>query len=385
MSELLSIKIEDKNFRFHSRKQLIEWWDEERTKWQWLWDGGRREFNHLRNIEGGLTKLVATESADRISAELSKFFDRAKMGVPHSGSADGQRYLKAAALTEPDDVRSLMVVEQSQQGKQNLQNITWVYQFVRGAAASFAGLGGDRAEMAAERRSYKHAIDRLEQRVRDLEGEKDEFIRRRARRIKTLSRRLMRRSATIWYQAAEEFETKRDTVVQTIIETEDKYRKQMALKAPVEYWQTKAASHGKWEIGWAVAMVIYFVAAAFAIYKIAIGAAEYLLTVPDSTHATPVYIIVSGATLGATTLIFWIGRLLAKLFLSEHHLGADSREKAVMTQAFLSMETRESFSNEERAIILASIFRSSPDGIVKDDGPPDMAASSAIARIMSGR
>jgi len=51
-----------------------------------------------------------------------------------------------------------------------------------------------------------------------------------------------------------------------------------------------------------------------------------------------------------------------------------------MMQAFLSMETRDSFSAEERAIILASIFRSSPDGIVRDDGPADLGVQAILAR-----
>nr|WP_239000590.1 DUF6161 domain-containing protein [Novosphingobium pentaromativorans] len=129
----------------------------------------------------------------------------------------------------------------------------------------------------------------------------------------------------------------------------------------------------------------YFALSAWAIYEIAIWSADYLLGLSnaDQSLRTPVYIVVSGAVLGVTTLIFWAGRLFSKLYLSEHHLKSECLEKAVMTQAFLSMETREDFSPEERAVVLASIFRSSADGMVKDDGPGDIGLPLLLSRIVS--
>lgn len=385
MAEFLTLTIGEETFRFHTRNQLIDWWGKERTHWQWLWEStGRREFNSTRDIANQLNATIATADPSELVEDLERFFSSSGAGAPYSNSVEGQRALNAFHLAGPEAAGVMLVAERFPQTRANLfQAANAHYNFSRGASASFAGFGADREAMGAERRNYRNAIGRLEQRVRDLEGEKDDYIRLRAGRAARLTRRLMQRSSAIWNEAATEFETKRNDALKTIADTEEKYRFQMALQAPVEYWKAKAKTHGKWEIAWAATMIVYFVTAALGIFEIAQWASEKLLAVPQNGNATPIYIIISGATLGATTLIFWIGRLVSKLFLSEHHLRADSREKSIMTQAFLSMETREQFSSEERAIILASIFRLSPDGIVKDEGPADLGLPALLARLVN--
>lgn len=385
MGAFVEVTIDDQQLRFHTRDQLVKWWAHERAHWNWLWASGGDDFRNIGNIANSLDSLVKTGKSDEIVASLLTFFNRGRMGVPISSSFDGRRYLNAVDLAGADDARLLVIIEQNQHLRNNLQSPHWIYGFSRAAAASYSGFGDNRAEMNAERHNYRRAVDRLAQRVRDLEGEKDEFIKQRSQHVKALSRRLMRRTFAIWRGAAIEFGQQRDEAISAIQETEEQYRRQMALKAPVEYWINKANVHGLWEMLWVAMLVIYFVIAVFGIFSIADWAKNYLLDVAEGSHATPTYIIIGGASLGATTLIFWIGRLLAKLFLSEHHLRSDAREKAVMTQAFLSMETRETFSPEERAIILASIFRSSPDGIVKDEGPHDLSSASLLARAVGGR
>ncbi len=55
-----------------------------------------------------------------------------------------------------------------------------------------------------------------------------------------------------------------------------------------------------------------------------------------------------------------------------------------MTEAYLAMiEDGGVLAETERAIILASVFRSSPDGIVKEDGPVDFGAAAILGKALS--
>ena len=167
-----------------------------------------------------------------------------------------------------------------------------------------------------------------------------------------------------------------------LLQTDDIYKRQMALLAPVLYWKGKAKSHAIWEAAYAFLCLAYFGGAAWSILTTASKAILFLETQKGQNLAS-VYVITGGALLGGTTLLFWLGRVIVKLFLSEHHLRSDCQEKAVMTQAYLSMDTNERFSEADRAIVLASIFRSSPDGIVKDEGPADIAGTAVLAKLLS--
>lgn len=384
MPEFLTLDLGEQTFNFRTRQQLNDWWSKEKAHWEWIWaDPVVRDLRGLANLGRTIESQVANDApAGDLHSSLTSFFGSMTPSARYSGSPDGERYLNVVRLAGPAAACAVMMVEQVPKLRANLvgNRPDLLSLYAQGAAASYAGLGGDRARLAQERKNYRNAIDKLEERVRELEGEKDEFVELRKRRIEKWIGVLVDRLRAAVQNGASEFEERRDTALKTIADTEAEYRVQMALKAPVDYWRGKATTHTRWEAAWAAAMIVYFLLAAFAIYGIARQAAEYLMTVPDAAHATPIYIIVSGATIGATTLIFWLGRLITKLFLSEHHLAGDCREKAVMMQAFLSMETRDSFSAEERAIILASIFRSSPDGIVRDDGPADLGVQAILAR-----
>jgi hypothetical protein len=82
----------------------------------------------------------------------------------------------------------------------------------------------------------------------------------------------------------------------------------------------------------------------------------------------------------ASTFAFWIGRLLTKLYLSEHHLRNDADERAIMTETYLALTAENAASEGDRNIILGALFRGTPDGIVKEDGPSDFSIQALLSR-----
>ncbi len=80
-------------------------------------------------------------------------------------------------------------------------------------------------------------------------------------------------------------------------------------------------------------------------------------------------------------LIFWIGRLFTKLYLSQHHLLQDAEERAVMTTTYLALTHENAASDEDKKIILGALFRPTADGLIKEDGPSELTLAGALSRI----
>lgn len=110
------------------------------------------------------------------------------------------------------------------------------------------------------------------------------------------------------------------------------------------------------------------------------------LALGDTTqNKAPValYVVISGGLLLLSTIAFWVGRLLTKLYLSEHHLRNDAEERAVMTTTYLALINEAAASDTDRQIILNALFRATPDGIVKDEGPTDASVQGLLTKLLT--
>jgi hypothetical protein len=74
---------------------------------------------------------------------------------------------------------------------------------------------------------------------------------------------------------------------------------------------------------------------------------------------------------------------MVRLFLSEHHLAINAEERATMALTYLALTADEKADEKERALVLASLFRPTADGIVKDDAAPDLAPGAILSKILA--
>lgn len=168
--------------------------------------------------------------------------------------------------------------------------------------------------------------------------------------------------------------------------THSAYLEQMKLKAPVEYWREKATGHRNSARG-----LRHYVWGFFALmiggYVIAFAAmhqqiAAFLLQFQGSTGAL---LVISAAFALLASLPLWVGRLLVKFYLSEHHLATDAREREVMTQTYLALTADGAVDEKDRSLILSALFRSTPDGVVKDSSQPDTSPAAMLSRLLDSR
>jgi hypothetical protein len=76
---------------------------------------------------------------------------------------------------------------------------------------------------------------------------------------------------------------------------------------------------------------------------------------------------------------------MIRLWLSAHHLVIDAQERVVMIETYLALIKEGQLDEKERALVLTPLFRSSSDGIVKDEGAPDLSAAAFFSRFLAGR
>lgn len=178
--------------------------------------------------------------------------------------------------------------------------------------------------------------------------------------------------------------------IESIRGVETAYREQMGLAAPVEYWKVKATQHRKSEF-WARIWVIAFFALtlpgmAYVFYATGVALIDQaLMPRPEGAPPFPnaIFLIASAGLASCAGLAFWAGRLLTKLYLSQHHLRQDAEERATMTETYLALIENSAASTEDRQVILNALFRNTPDGIVKEEGGLDPSIAAALGKFLA--
>lgn len=173
-----------------------------------------------------------------------------------------------------------------------------------------------------------------------------------------------------------------DTAEKDIRLVEETYKVQMGLQAPVEYWEQKKTRH----IGKAVLLrrilsgfgIVATVSLGVLLYEVA---NRIVVEAGKGTGAGA--IAYAGIGVFVTTIAFWAARIMVRLFMSEHHLAIDAEERAIMVQTYLALKLKEQVGPEDLKIILTGLFKSTSDGIVKDDGAPDIGIASLLSKAAS--
>jgi hypothetical protein len=242
--------------------------------------------------------------------------------------------------------------------------------------------------LANERVNFKAAQASAISRIEKAHEKQDERFDALVQRGRQVARRLLRSRYDNWNAVRDDWKILADNSVAEINSVKKSYEESMRLQGPVKYWSGKAAAHGKNE-WWAAQQVAFFfivaggfLAASFVVAGNFILEGSRAAAAAGRPEPTAIYIVVTGALAALSTLTFWVGRLLTKLWMSEHHLRNDAHERAVMTTTYLALTRNEKAEQIDRQIILNALFRNTPDGIVKEEGA-DFGLQALIAKYLS--
>ncbi|WP_417733901.1 DUF6161 domain-containing protein [Roseovarius sp.] len=179
------------------------------------------------------------------------------------------------------------------------------------------------------------------------------------------------------------------------------FETQLRLRAPVKLWETREINHGensknamsKFICAGVIAVGFGLLVPFFFGDYIANSFSQLICTTPATTGAIaqgcerafsakgPV--TVTGLLL-VMSLLMWMARLQYRIHLSERHLALDASEKKAFAETYLAMKEGEDVSRDNEAIVLASLFRPTQDGIIRDDeSGMDLSAVTMMAKQFS--
>lgn len=140
------------------------------------------------------------------------------------------------------------------------------------------------------------------------------------------------------------------------------YDNKLALQSSVSYWKNKKKSH-KYIMIW-VGIVTFLFACATGVGFV--WASFKLLQ--ETINQAPFWKL--GFMLAISSFGVWLTRLSAKIFISNLHLCTDSSERVTMIQTYLALLREGSGpKDDERQLILQTLFRPSSTGFVSEEGP----------------
>lgn len=245
-------------------------------------------------------------------------------------------------------------------------------------------------QFMAERKRFRAALQRIEESAAEEQAERERDWNTTLHEAGEAGRRWSQQRARRWLRYAKRARVTEGKAISSIRDVEAAYKEHMGLAAPVKYWKDKATEHENAEY-WARLWVIFFfpVALAGMAYAFNETGVSLITSVKESQvpNAPPfpnaIFIVASAGLASCAGLVFWVGRLLTKLYLSQHHLKQDAEERATMTETYLALIENGAASEADRQVILSALFRNTPDGIVKEDGGLDPSIAAALGKFLA--
>lgn len=167
----------------------------------------------------------------------------------------------------------------------------------------------------------------------------------------------------------EEARTSHSDAVKAHLEEMDNIRRAfkeaMALRAPVDYWSKRSVHHQRRARALTGIVLLAFASLVAAIY---FAAGWAISTSANSAAPEPWRLVMVGA---GGVMGVWLLRIIVRLFLSDLHLATDAAERVTMVQTYLALVEGDKLTkDDDRKLVLHSLFRPGSDGMVKDEGPP---------------
>jgi len=156
-------------------------------------------------------------------------------------------------------------------------------------------------------------------------------------------------------------------------------KKRWALSESVSYWDTKEKYHKKRAFWFGIAWPTLGIGLAYGIFELTwwlsgglkpLQAAQGAVVQPLPSITQPNYWHIAVLVI-SVTLSIWFLRILVRVFLSHLHRHADAHERITLIKTYLALlQEGKELVPDDRKIIIQTIFRPSPSGLVKEDAAP---------------
>jgi hypothetical protein len=159
--------------------------------------------------------------------------------------------------------------------------------------------------------------------------------------------------------------------LQSKIELEQTYREQMKFQVPAEYWKQRANElniEGHKFMKWLITIV--FIGALLLFTLLWISPEDMLESIFSKSPVRAIRWSIIFITF--ISFLFFGIQALKKAMFSSFHLARDAEEREKLTLFYLSLIKDTTITQEDRSLVLQSLFSRAETGMLKDDGNPTM-------------
>jgi tetratricopeptide (TPR) repeat protein len=163
---------------------------------------------------------------------------------------------------------------------------------------------------------------------------------------------------------------------------EKTYREVLRLKEPADYWKIRALKlqkQGRTYMNLLISLVVFSAGLLFfLLHTIPNGSIENIFN--DAGKAIKWSIVL----ISFLSFLAYGVRLLAKASFSAFHLARDAEEREHLTYLYLSLRKDGNVSDEDRQMVLQSLFSRADTGLLKEDSSPSMpgSATSIVEKVI---
>lgn len=229
----------------------------------------------------------------------------------------------------------------------------------------------EKASLTQLRNDFLNSLPQLEKQLNDQLRSSDEKVLEFADALDHFQMEKEKSVADWFINSKGGFENFQNESSNKIAELEKTYQEKLKLEAPARYWRKKSE---KFYMEGKNARTILLTIIGFTAVVLII----LLFTSPDwifnSVFNGNVTAILRWSFLFITflSLIAYAIKAISKVMFSSYHLARDAEERHTLTFFYLALLKESSLKDEERSMIIQSLFSRVDTGLLKDDSGPVM-------------
>jgi hypothetical protein len=230
----------------------------------------------------------------------------------------------------------------------------------------------EKKSLSSLKSDFKRYVSESEQHLKDL---RDDHLKKSKEQIDKLIAQTQEQKTSFdsWFIFLQNDSWPRwfDASKSNIDLLEKTYSENLKLKEPAKYWSDRAKSL-KNQGWWAFGFLSFFVVAA------CISLGIVLWTAPDQIYLSWFGGDKSAAirwTLVYITLLSFLAfaiKVITKFMMSSFHIARDNEERHALTYFYLSLLKDTAVNDNDRQLIMQSLFSRSETGLLKDESAPTM-------------
>lgn len=234
----------------------------------------------------------------------------------------------------------------------------------------------EKSSISRLRADFEKYYNRIEKEISDLFNDSSEKQNEYNLKLKRLEQAHEEQFAEWFSTCQQNFSEFEENSNRKVIELESLYSEKLMLEKPAIYWAKRAEKLKEEGHKWLWGLILVSTVGLISLVTI-LG---FLSNGSLNSVFSEVSIAVRWSVVFLTivSLLAYAIKTFSKLTFSSFHLARDAEERQQLVYVYLALKKDSMVENEERQLILQSLFSRAESGLLKDDASPAMPGSNSL-------